>query len=164
MKRNKQIVFLTVMLITVTLAFTSCTGGGKISEEQQIEKFLQQVASAIKSLDPNRIANLFAYPIKVDMHDEIREIDKEYMHSLWVVITEELKAFGITITEYQFRLSEAEIVVTGNGKEAIVYDAKAFIQGAVDGVKQEPEFVDLEPFKLVKRDGKWKLSSDAGFI
>ncbi len=164
MKRKKQIVFLTVTLIIVTLAFTSCTGGGKISDEQQIEKFLQQAASAIKSLDPNRIANLYAYPIKVDVYDEIREIDKEYMCSLLVIVTEEFKAYGITITEYQFRLNEAEIVVTSNGKEAIVYDAKAFIQGAVDGVKQEPELVYLDPFELVKRDGKWKFSSDAGFI
>ena len=64
MKRHSRW-FLCAVLLTAALLLWGCWGGGT-KKEQTAEEFLAQMETALSSLDANKIADLFAFPILLD--------------------------------------------------------------------------------------------------
>jgi len=64
MKRHSRW-FLCAVLLTAALLLWGCWGGGT-KKEQTVDEFLAQMETALNSLDANKIANLYSFPILLD--------------------------------------------------------------------------------------------------
>ena len=64
MKRHSRW-FFCVVLLAAALLLWGCWGGGT-KKEQTVDEFLAQMETALNSLDANKIANLYSFPILLD--------------------------------------------------------------------------------------------------
>lgn len=155
-------VTLLVTILTITLLMVGCIGGGStgVSNERQIRDFLKEVEVAFKSLDAEKLANLWHYPIVI----EGEEVSKKDMEAAFHLAFREAKLDGLVIHEFRIMVSDSDILVDSSGERAAIENVKFYMSGALDGEELPAETVDGPPFELAKKSGKWKLSGFVAFL
>lgn len=159
--RVRSVIWL-VTILTLSVVMAGCTGGGSadVSNEKQIRTFLKEMEVALRSMDAEKIAGLWHYPVVI----EGEEISKEDMQAAFHLIIRDAQRYGLVIHEFRIMVSDSDILVDSSGERAVVYNVKFYTRVSIEGEEYPGETADGPPLELMKRGGKWKLSSLLMFL
>lgn len=142
-----------LLLLMLTLTIAGCGGGGGsssvVTDDQQINRLLDQCESAVKAKDAKKLAGMISYPIEIG--------GETYINGGQVAETLNM------MFEYVDRIHECELrgrtwTIDSNGSRAIVKGELDF-QITVSG----ETLLDRLPITLVLRNvgNRWMISSNA---
>ena len=153
----------TIMLLfgIAGLLFSGCLGVGV--KDQTVEEFLEEVGAAFVSMDSDRIADLWAYPVIIEAEDEGDpdvEMEREDLKSFIHLPMFMFKTQGLIIETFEIIDSdsgEMEITIS-DGKSAVVSNAAFHVRILAPDPEYDDDVTeDLEPLSLIKIGKKWRF-------
>ncbi len=138
--RRKRLSLSVVSIIIVALFVTGCLGGAAIdSQDQTVHAFINEVTTAFGDLDANKIANLFEFPVLLELdEDETLELtQREFVQKANGFFTI-LKDSGLELT-LRIEGSSGEVTIIEDGDMAILEDVTIYYKVKIT----EAQFKDL---------------------